>query len=376
MGTTWGSRAAPELALAVAMLAGVLAEFHGRLDPSVVAAAVLVAMPIVARLYRPLWAAAVTAGGLVWFVHTGAVPQNAFPITPVVAWGFVLWAVGSRCRPRTVILTAVASLAAWAAIVGVAAPVGHLAAGALFIACGLLIGRAMGVLQFESDAYEEEAARLAREQDERAQLAVLEERRRIARELHDVISHSISVMGVQAGAVRMVLRPEQVREANALQQVEQTGRETMAEMARLLGLLRRDESHVDVSTQGLARAERLVRDLREAGLDVTCVVEGDCGHLPAGVDVAAFRILQEALTNVLKHAPRARASACISREGGELRIDVVDDGAGRSASIGATGHGLLGMRERAELYGGTVTAHPRRACGFEVRATIPIVDLP
>jgi len=109
---------------------------------------------------------------------------------------------------------------------------------------------------------------------------------------------------------------------------------------------------------------------------VTCVVEGDCGHLPAGVDVAAFRILQEALTNVLKHAPRARASACISREGGELRIDVVDDGAGRSASIGATGHGLLGMRERAELYGGTVTAHPRRACGFEVRATIPIVDLP
>lgn len=370
------SRIAPELALATALLAAVAVEFHRRLDLSVLLAASLVAMPISIRLIRPVVAAAVAVGGLIWFAHTRAVSPDGFPIAPVVAWGLVLWAVGSRCRPRTIVLTGIASLAGWAVAVGLAAPAGHLAAGGLFIGCGLLIGRAMGILQFESDTFADEAARLVRERDEWAEQAVRAERRRIARELHDVISHSISVMGIQAGAVRTVLRPDQVREAEALLQVEQTGRETIAEMARLLGLLRNDGSNEEASTQGLGRADRLVRHFQEAGLDVHLTVGEELGHLAAGVDLAGYRILQEALTNILKHAPRAHAAARVTRTANTITIHVVDDGDGHGASVAMTGHGLLGMRERAELYGGKLTARPRPEGGFEVRATIPVTGQP
>jgi signal transduction histidine kinase len=239
--------------------------------------------------------------------------------------------------------------------------------------CGLVIGRAAGVLRFESDVFAERASELERERDVRARVAVAEERRRIARELHDVIGHSISVMGVQAGAVRSILRDDQRREQEVLQAVERTGRQAVGEMRRLIGLLRTDEDGTGDPTPSLRHVERLIGQLREAGLAVRLSVHGDLEKLSPGVDLAGFRIVQEALTNALKHAPRANVEARLRCSDNELEIEVIDDGSAAPQSTGEQiGHGLLGMRERVALYGGELVTGPNPAGGFAVRARIPL----
>jgi signal transduction histidine kinase len=221
--------------------------------------------------------------------------------------------------------------------------------------------------------FDERAAELERERDERARVAVAEERTRIARELHDVIGHSISIMGVQAGAVRSVLREDQQRERDALLAAERTGRQAVGEMRRLIGLLRPDDDGVADPAPSLRGAESLVGELRDAGLAVRLVVHGDLARLSAGVDLAGFRILQEALTNALKHAPHANVQATVSCTPEELQIEVIDDGNATPQSAGEqTGHGLLGMRERVSLYGGELVTGPREDGGFAVRARIPL----
>jgi signal transduction histidine kinase len=214
------------------------------------------------------------------------------------------------------------------------------------------------------------AAERAREEEARS--AVAEERARIARELHDVVGHSVSVMTVQASAARRLLRPDQEREREALLVVEQTGREALAEMRRLVGVLRRPEEAPALAPQpSLKHVEKLVAQAREAGLPVELRVEGDPVPLSAGLDLTAYRLVQEGLTNAVKHA-RARQAEVLVRYGdGHVEITVSDDGNGGGDGDGS-GHGLVGMRERVSVYGGELEAGPRAEGGYALRARLPV----
>jgi signal transduction histidine kinase len=205
-----------------------------------------------------------------------------------------------------------------------------------------------------------------------AERAVAEERQRIARELHDVIAHSVSVMTVQAGAVRRLLQPEQERERLALETIEATGREALTEMRRLVGLLREQGASADFAPQPSMRAvDVLVGTVREAGLPVELAVEGQPAELPPGVDLAAYRVIQEALTNALKYAGPANAWVTVRWRDRELEVEIANDG--RSASGGdGGGQGLVGLRERVSLVGGRIASGPRPGGGFVVTAHLPL----
>jgi signal transduction histidine kinase len=220
---------------------------------------------------------------------------------------------------------------------------------------------------------EERAARLELQRAEEARAAVAEERARIARELHDVVGHAVSVMTVQASGVRRLLRPEQEREREALEIVEQTGREALAEMRRLVGVLRRPEEAPALAPQpSLQHVERLIEQARDAGLPVNVEIEGDPTELPAGVDLTAYRLVQEALTNTVKHANATRADVVIRYGDGVVELLVSDDGRGSSDGTAESGgHGLVGMRERVAVYGGELEAGPAPGGGSRLRARLP-----
>ncbi|MEU3623502.1 two-component sensor histidine kinase [Amycolatopsis coloradensis] len=217
---------------------------------------------------------------------------------------------------------------------------------------------------------EQRAADLERERDIQAALAVVAERGRISRELHDVVAHALSVVVLQAQGAQAELdrRPERAREA--LDAIVGTGRTALSEIRRLLGALGQDTPEWEPQP-GAERLPRLAADVRSAGIPVEFVVEGEPRPLSSTVDLAAYRIVQEALTNVLKHAgPDASATIVMRYEPDELVIEVTDDGIAAAAPSG-TGHGLEGMRERVNVLGGTFDAGPRPERGFAVRATLP-----
>jgi signal transduction histidine kinase len=218
---------------------------------------------------------------------------------------------------------------------------------------------------------EDRAARLERERDAQAQIAAAAERARIARELHDVIAHNVSVMVVQAGAERHALPGDQTETRDTLAAIEQSGRQALAEARRLLGVLRRDGEPDDLEPQpGLEQLGTLVEHVRRAGLNVDLAVEGEPAPLPAGLDLCAYRIVQEGLTNALKHAGAgASVRVRVAYVPAALEIDVRDDG--RGAELNGAGHGLIGMRERVALYGGELEAGPRPDGGFGVHARLP-----
>jgi signal transduction histidine kinase len=219
----------------------------------------------------------------------------------------------------------------------------------------------------------ERRLRLAeRERDVAAREAVVAERARIARELHDAIAHNVSMMVVQAGAERRVLEPEQESTREVLESVEEVGRGALTEMRRLVGMLRADEDDPLAPQPGLADLPRLVAQVREAGLPVELAVEGEQRELPVGLELSAYRIVQEALTNALKHAGDARAIVRVRYLQDSLELEVVDDGAGAPDAAAGGGHGLVGMRERVALYGGRFEAARRPTGGFTVRALLPV----
>ncbi len=220
---------------------------------------------------------------------------------------------------------------------------------------------------------EERAQLLERDRERSAQLAVADERQRIARELHDVIAHSVSVMTVQAGAVRRLLTPEQEKEREALLSVEATGRQALTEMRRLVGLLKEDTVMPMYAPQpSMKTLDVLVGTVREAGLPVELTVEGQRRELAPGVDLAAYRVVQEALTNALKYAGPARAWVSVNWTGDELELQVENDGQADDNGEGGGGHGLVGMKERISVVGGTLESGPRPGGGFVVKARIPI----
>ncbi|WP_218040566.1 sensor histidine kinase [Actinomadura sp. WMMB 499] len=221
----------------------------------------------------------------------------------------------------------------------------------------------------------ERAARLLRERAAESRRIVIEERTRIARELHDVVAHRVSLMTVQAGAAKTVAPVDPDAAVRAMGAVEEAGRQALDELRHLLGVLRPDTDLDGLGPQpGLAELPRLVEQLRGAGVEVALTTDGTPSDLPARVDLFAYRIAQEALTNVLKHAgPGTRAEVSLRRDDAGIVIAVRDDGRGAAAVPAASGrgHGIVGMRERALLLGGALAARPRPDGGFEVVAQLP-----
>jgi signal transduction histidine kinase len=201
------------------------------------------------------------------------------------------------------------------------------------------------------------------------------ERARIARELHDVVAHHVSVMTVQAGAVRRLLTPDQERQREALLSVEETGRKALTEMRRLLGVLKENggDQRAPLAPQpGMATLDTLLGQVREAGLPVEMRTEGRPVELPPGIDLSAYRIVQEALTNALKYAGPARAWVVVRYGDGDLELEIANDGGTDAMEADGGGRGLVGMRERVAVYGGELESGPRPGGGFAVRARLPI----
>ncbi len=269
--------------------------------------------------------------------------------------GFVVFGVTGNPRSLAIIVPSVFFVAAW------------------------LIGDYLRTRRAYVAQLEERAARLERERDQDRRLAADEERTRIARELHDVVAHDVSVIAIQAGAARAVQASKPEAAAQALGLIETTARETLIELNRLLGVLRGSNGATpDRSPQpGIGQLAGLVEELRAAGLEVDARVEGKAEPLPPALDLSAYRILQEATTNVLKHARARRVDIRIHYSPNMLGLDVRDDGAGGGGDpASSSGHGLIGMRERVALFGGKVHAGRNRAGGFSVHARLPIESTP
>jgi len=226
----------------------------------------------------------------------------------------------------------------------------------------------------KAEAAETRAMRAEREREAAARLAVAEERARIARELHDVVAHAVSVMVLQVGAVRHKLPDSVADDRDALRGVERAGRTALTEMRRLLAAMRRDGEDVEFTPQpGLDGLDGLLEDVGRAGLPVDLHVDGEPVPLPRGVDLSAYRIVQEGLTNALKHAHANTADVTVRYGPEELEIEVRDDGLGSTTTDGL-GHGLVGVRERVKIYGGEMVAGTAAEGGFLLSTRLPIAE--
>jgi signal transduction histidine kinase len=242
---------------------------------------------------------------------------------------------------------------------------------ALF-AIGWVAGFALRDRAEKAEAAEVRAAQAERERDAASRIAVAEERARIARELHDIVAHAVSVMVLQVGAVRHRLPDALSADREALQDVEQAGRTALTDMRRLLGAMRQDGEEIDLAPQpGLDRVEALLDEVRRAGLPVELHVEGGPRRLPRAIDLSAYRIVQEGLTNALKHAHASHADVTVRYAPDEVQIVVRDDGAGASTN-NDPGYGLAGMRERVKIYGGEMSAGRANGGGFVLRTRLPL----
>jgi signal transduction histidine kinase len=234
----------------------------------------------------------------------------------------------------------------------------------------MLVGWSMQSRRLRFDALE-------REQGQAALRAAADERLRIAQELHDVVAHSLGVIAVQAGVGMHVIDTDPAEAKRSLEHISRTSRSSLAEIRRVLGLMRSGEPAASYApTPGLADLPRLVDEVAGAGLPVDLVVADGAGDLPPGVELAAYRIVQEALTNALRHARAQRATVRVSVDAGRLRVVVSDDGAGQNGGRRSGGHGLVGMRERVAVYGGSLEIGPGAGGGFRVDASIPLDEDP
>jgi signal transduction histidine kinase len=307
-----------------------------------------------------------------------AVVPGALDVDPSASFGWlvallgVLVSAGYHSRRPLLTLALALALVSLSIVVQQGFAIGDLAYGWLILGGAWLAGRAIGSRTLRARLSEERARRAEEEAAWRAAAAVTEERLRIARELHDLTAHSISVMTLHASGVRRLLHPDQAQERAALEAVERTGRESLVEMHRLLGVLRSPaDSGQPEPPPGLARVGELFEPVRLAGVEVTVRVVGDVERLPPGLDLAAFRIVQEAVTNVVRHASARRLDCLIQVERAALRVDVVDDGLA-AGQLDPDGHGHTGIRERTQMYGGTVEIGPQQGGGFAVKALLPI----
>ena len=317
---------------------------------------------------------------LVWALATGAAFAAVGPSLVPLSFTILIYVYTAAAHcPRRVSLAGLAATEALLGVVWLARPRSIGDAGTLIID-GLLMVAAWWLgdgtrRRLEAvAAAQQRAAELERAREELARRAVTEERLRIARELHDVVAHSMSIIAVQSGVGVHVLdsQPEEARKA--LVAVEATSRQALVEMRRLLGVLRQEaEPRGSLApAPGLAELEALTAEVARAGVRVEVRIEGTPTELPAGLDLSAYRIVQEALTNVVRHAGPATARVAVRYAPGRMSVEVVDDG--RGGDHGDQGHGIPGMRERAALYGGTLEAGPLPGGGFRVAATLPLEE--
>jgi signal transduction histidine kinase len=253
---------------------------------------------------------------------------------------------------------------------------GHSAAELVFIpmvfGISWLAGFALRERAEQAEAAELRAAQAEREREATARIAVAEERARIARELHDIVAHAVSVMVLQVGAVRHNLPETLAEDADALRGVEKTGRTALAEMRRLLGAMRRDGDDLELMPQpGLDALDSLLEEVGRAGLPVRLHVDGEPAPLPRAIDLSAYRIVQEGLTNALKHARATHADVTLHYAPDELQIEVRDDGDGGAGNDGP-GYGLIGVRERVKIFGGEMTAGAATGGGFILSTRLPL----
>ena len=243
----------------------------------------------------------------------------------------------------------------------------------LIFSIAWLVGFALRERADQAEVAEERARQAERDREAAARVAVAEERARMARELHDVVAHAVSVMVLQVGAVRHRMPVSAVEDREALGNVEQAGRTALAEMRRLLGALRQDGDRLELTPHpGLDDLDALAADVRAAGPDVRVHVQGDPIALPRALDLSAYRILQEGLTNALKHAGATQVDVTVQYAADELRLEVRDDGRGRSTRSDGFGHGLVGIGERVKIYGGDMSAFATTSGGFVLRASLPL----
>ena len=329
-------------------------------------------MAVAWRRRAPLVAVSVASvGAAAQALLTDAAPA---PLTPIVGVGVVVYSVAAHGERRPALAGgAIALMAAW-----IATGREHASTVADYIYITALVGAvwlaglALRGWRLRAAALQDRTVVLEREREERARAAVAEERERIARELHDVIAHCVSLIIVQAGAERRVLPAANTTTRETLRSIEQTGRQALVEMRRLVEMLDRRDATLGLAPQpSVEQLGQLVAQVRDAGLPVELRVEGEPRPLAPGVDLSAYRIVQEGLTNALKHAGPARAVVTVRYGRGDIDIDVADDGGGTASSDGG-GHGLVGMRERAALFGGTLQAGPRAEGGYALHATLPL----
>ena len=340
--------------------------------------AMLVVLPLAWRLRAPV---AVLAAMLGWFAVMVfvVVTENAgSPLTAMVALCVAFYTVGAHTAGRRSVEAFAGGLAAVIAIDigsgGVFQNAGVRPGVWLLMAIAWLIGREVRRRRIEMQDLRGRAAELERQGEERLRIAAAEERSRIARELHDVVAHSVSVMVVQSQAAQRVLAQDVDATRDVLQSIETTGRQALTELRRLLGLLREFDGGPALEPQpSLRYLDELLAQIREAGLAVDLKVEGTPTPLPQGVDLSAYRIVQEGLTNTLKHAGADHASVLVRYAPSELEIEISDDGRGAPMpAANGDGHGLVGMRERVALYGGDLRAGRGDDGGYLVRARLPL----
>src|SRR5256714_2713297 len=314
--------------------------------------AVLMTLPLVLRRRFALPVLGVVMGAVL--AQSLADPDADVAGVLVVAIIVAAYSVAAHCGRRAAAAGGVVGLGAlWASVHLQGGGVGnYLFSGAIFVGAWLA-GFVLRARHLRAEELEHTTQVLEQEQETRARAAVAEERARIARDLHDAVAHSMSVIVVQAGAERLALPEQATSTREVLRSIEETGRQALVEMRRLVEMLRKDDEELALAPQpSLAHLELVVQQVREAGLPVELSIEGDPVALPPGVDLSAYRIVQEALTNALKHAGPARARVTIRYAANQLELEVADDGAGTTGGADGGGHGLVGMRERVAVFGG------------------------
>jgi signal transduction histidine kinase len=336
----------------------------------------LTSVPIAWRRYRPLavLAVTVTAETLLLLFST----QAPAPAGVIVA----LYTVASRCeRPVSIRAAEWAALPIIVGVIVTSTKLGNVIPTLAVFAIAWVVGDNIRTRRAYLAELLARAERLEREREEQAARAVSDERARIARELHDVIAHNVSVMVVQASAGEEVFDKDPSKARESLSAVAETGRAALSELRRLLGVIRADEDRETAASYapqpGIDHLDELVRQVRETGLEVELSVIGQPRELPEAVGLCAYRIVQEALTNTLKHAHASAAEVNVRYVADALELQVLDNGRSTPPVNGngsASGHGLIGMRERVALFGGELTAHPRAGQGYEVRARIPLPE--
>jgi signal transduction histidine kinase len=385
-----------ELLIAVLAIAGMLELVVGRNSPGAPATSLWFSIPAVALLVLPLFARRrfpFAAPALYWLIAAALTYVDGLLIPFIGSLGVVGLATAfllGNLRDERKAGVGLAIVLGCIVVVVSNIPGSQSASDLVFIPFRFVVAWIAGyalrerseqaeaaemraaLAEREREAAEMRAMLAEREREASARIAVAEERARIARELHDIVAHAVSVMVLQVGAVRHNLPSTLDEDRSALGRVEQAGRTALAEMRRLLGAMRRDGDSVELAPQpGVDSLDSLAADVGRAGLPVRLHVDGAPVRLPPAIDMSAYRIVQEGLTNALKHARATHADVTVRYQATGVELEVRDNGVGAATSDGL-GHGLVGIRERVKIYGGEMSAGPLRDGGFALSARLPV----